>query len=265
MSAFRSYNHPIRLNRDFNLELAWWREFFCSWNGLSFLLNPHWAPLTYMYFQVSSDAAGSIGYGAIFEREWFAGSWSSAQMPFSIAYKEHDGSSAPFVAAYHLAFLFIYCISSGEHFKPCCRGSILFRISENSLSGASSLGTCKPDTRPPLGGASGALTEKCQYYLTQGLAPATRRVNSSPQHQFIKSCRHNNEDSRDSILSGPEQMLIHFVLILLIVFITHPARLLSWYILLQQDGSPLTRQGLSLFLQSRGKPRHQIQTFSDLL
>ena len=38
--------------------------------------------------QISSDAAGSIGYGAILGQEWFVGVWSSAQMPLSIAYKE---------------------------------------------------------------------------------------------------------------------------------------------------------------------------------
>ena len=87
LSAFRKDYHPIRLNKDFHLDLTWWRDFFfCSWDGRSFFLSPQWAPLP--DFQVSSDAAGTLGYGALFKWDWFAGAWSSAQMPLSIAYKE---------------------------------------------------------------------------------------------------------------------------------------------------------------------------------
>ena len=67
LSAFRRDDHPIRLNRDFQLDLSWWREFFHSWDGFSFLLSPQWAPLP--EFHVSSDAAGALGYGAIFDNE----------------------------------------------------------------------------------------------------------------------------------------------------------------------------------------------------
>ena len=37
---------------------------------------------------ISSDAAGSLGFGAIFNHEWFMGGWSAVQQPLSIAYKE---------------------------------------------------------------------------------------------------------------------------------------------------------------------------------
>ena len=47
---------------------------------------PTWAPLP--DFQVSSDAAGSLGYGAIFQSHWFSGAWSAEQRLLSIAYKE---------------------------------------------------------------------------------------------------------------------------------------------------------------------------------
>ena len=39
-------------------------------------------------FHVSSDAVGALGYGAIFDNEWFVGEWSSLQKPLPIAYKE---------------------------------------------------------------------------------------------------------------------------------------------------------------------------------
>ena len=86
LCTFRRDDHPIRLNRAFHLDLTWWRELFQSWDGLSFLLMPPWAPLP--DFQVSSDGAGSLGFGAIFNSQWFFGAWSASQQPLSIAYKE---------------------------------------------------------------------------------------------------------------------------------------------------------------------------------
>ena len=86
LSAFRRDDHPVRLNREFHLDLLWWLEFFQSWNGYSFLLSPRWAPIPNLH--VSSDAAGSVGYGAILGRDWFMGRWSPLQLPLSIAYKE---------------------------------------------------------------------------------------------------------------------------------------------------------------------------------
>ena len=63
LSAFRRDDYPIRLNEEFHLDLSWWREFFISWDRLSFLLSPIWASLP--DFSVSSDAAEALGYGAI--------------------------------------------------------------------------------------------------------------------------------------------------------------------------------------------------------
>ena len=67
LSAFRREGYPIRLNREFHLYLSWWLELFQSWNGYSFLLSPRLAPIPDLH--VSSDAAGSVGYGAILGRE----------------------------------------------------------------------------------------------------------------------------------------------------------------------------------------------------
>lgn len=86
LCAFRRDDHPIRLNQEFFRDLTWWRELFRTWDGLSFFCLPTWAPLP--DFQVSSDAAGGLGYGAIWNSQWFYGVWSAAQSPLSIAYKE---------------------------------------------------------------------------------------------------------------------------------------------------------------------------------
>ena len=86
LSAFRWDDILISLNQDFRLDLSWWCEFFYSWDGFSFLLSPLWAPL--QEFHVSSGAAGALGYGTIFDDEFFVGEWSSLQMSSPITYKE---------------------------------------------------------------------------------------------------------------------------------------------------------------------------------
>ena len=86
LCAFRRDDHPIRLNQEFFLDLAWWQEFFQSWNGCSFFQYPQCAPLP--DFEVSSDASGALGYGAVFQGHWFSGAWLPAQVSQSIEYKE---------------------------------------------------------------------------------------------------------------------------------------------------------------------------------
>ena len=84
LCAFCHDDHPIRLNQEFFLDLAWW--FSQSWSGCSFLQYPQWAPLP--DFEVSSDASGALGYGAIFQCHWFSGAWLTTQVSQSIEYKE---------------------------------------------------------------------------------------------------------------------------------------------------------------------------------
>lgn len=82
---FRKEDHSIRLNKEFHLDLIWWLHFFHSWDGSSFFLSPQWVPL--LDFQVLLDKAGNLGGGAIFVPAWFAGAWSSKQVPMLMAYK----------------------------------------------------------------------------------------------------------------------------------------------------------------------------------
>jgi len=48
--------------------------------------------------EVTSDAAGSLGFGAHFKNEWFSGAWGISQSDQSIAYKE----LFPVVVALHV-------------------------------------------------------------------------------------------------------------------------------------------------------------------
>ena len=86
LCAFWCDDHPIRLNKKFRLDLLWWQELFQVRNGLSLFLTQKLGPTPDS--QVSSEAAGSLGYGAIFQCHWLSSSWSESPVPLSMAYKE---------------------------------------------------------------------------------------------------------------------------------------------------------------------------------
>ena len=68
------------------MDLRWWHHFLSDWHDVSFWLFPGLVPEAGV--EVSSDAAGSIGFGAYLKGFWFAGSWAPSQQQQSIAYKE---------------------------------------------------------------------------------------------------------------------------------------------------------------------------------
>ncbi len=59
---------------------------FQRWNGRSLfiLAGLEYAP----DFYITSDAAGSIGFGAFCDSYWFAGEWPAGAADLSIAVKE---------------------------------------------------------------------------------------------------------------------------------------------------------------------------------
>ena len=86
LCCFRTRDHPIRLNAEFHRGVQWWSDFLMSWHGVSLWLFPGMAATPDV--EVSSDAAGSLGFGAYVQNEWFSGAWTLSQSPQSIAYKE---------------------------------------------------------------------------------------------------------------------------------------------------------------------------------
>ena len=86
LQCFRKWDHPIRLNSEFCLDLQWWLQFLSSWHGVYIWLFPGMSASPDL--EVTSDALGSLGFGAYFNGEWFSGSWVSSQTSHSIAYKE---------------------------------------------------------------------------------------------------------------------------------------------------------------------------------
>ena len=62
LCCFRRIDHPVQLNQEFHLDLRWWHQFLAEWHGISFWLFP--GLLLEADVKVSTDAAGSLGYGA---------------------------------------------------------------------------------------------------------------------------------------------------------------------------------------------------------
>ena len=75
---------PIRLNKGFRSDLAWWQTFLHTWNGVSFLAPPSQLPLT----ELATDASGSWGAGAWHQTAWFQLHWDQRSQDWSIAAKE---------------------------------------------------------------------------------------------------------------------------------------------------------------------------------
>ncbi len=77
-------------------DIKWWFKLLFSWNGKSLFLFPKWehAPK----ISVTSDAAGSIGFAAIYEQHWFAGVLPEEAVTINIASKE----LIPIVLAAHI-------------------------------------------------------------------------------------------------------------------------------------------------------------------
>ena len=86
LRCFRRQDHPIRLNREFHKDLQWWLQYTAEWSGVCFWLFPGMSAVSDL--EVTSDAAGAVGYGAIFQDQWFNGCWFPSQLDHSIAYKE---------------------------------------------------------------------------------------------------------------------------------------------------------------------------------
>lgn len=61
------------INPEFRKDILMWQIFLDHWNGVSLFLPPFTEPSPQIH--LFTDAAGSIGYGAFFDNQWFQGKW----------------------------------------------------------------------------------------------------------------------------------------------------------------------------------------------
>jgi hypothetical protein len=74
----------IRLNKESRLDIAAWLLFIDNFNGKTMLLKQIWISANKLHLY--TDAARSLGFGAIFESEWFYYSWNELVKDYPIAY-----------------------------------------------------------------------------------------------------------------------------------------------------------------------------------
>ena len=223
LCCFRTKDHPIRLNQEFHCDLLWWHQFLDQWHGVSYWLFPGLSPT--MDLEISLDAAGSLGFGAFFQGQWFYGSWALPQQLQSIAYKAlFPVANAAFVwgpqwCKRHVLLCtdndaVVHMLNSRTLKIPClmrllrhlllsaARHSFSFSAQHvpgvnNQLADALSrfhwqdfhlLAPDSSSSTAPDGLNLASLEQQCFSFMTQGLAPSTRNSYTSAQRKFISFC-----------------------------------------------------------------------------
>ena len=79
-------HHRITLNKESRRDIAAWKLFADKFNGKNILSHQRW--LTSESLHLSTDSAGSLGYGAVFHPHWFSGSWPPHWFHMDITFKE---------------------------------------------------------------------------------------------------------------------------------------------------------------------------------
>ncbi|XP_062618317.1 uncharacterized protein LOC134279921 [Saccostrea cucullata] len=77
----------IRLNKQARLDLEAWSEFINNFNGKSIFIDE--VLQNSDKFNMYTDAAGSLGYGAVLGKKWFYGGWEEIHLQeYDITFKE---------------------------------------------------------------------------------------------------------------------------------------------------------------------------------
>ena len=82
----QSPHHYVRINREVKADLKLWQSFLTGFNGRSFFLEDFWDSSDKL--ELYTDAAGSLGFGAVFGRKWCYGKWPDNWLHQNIAMLE---------------------------------------------------------------------------------------------------------------------------------------------------------------------------------
>lgn len=83
--GIREPYHYVRINKEAKADLAAWLNFLEQFNGVSNFRDDRWLSSAKLVFYTD---ASRLGYGAIFESEWFYGSWPEQWKGLPIALLE---------------------------------------------------------------------------------------------------------------------------------------------------------------------------------
>ena len=84
--GIKSAHHFVRLTKSVKADLEIWRSFLDDFNGRSIFLSDVWTDL--FSLNLHTDAAGSLGFGALFGCDWFYGGWPENWKQFNITILE---------------------------------------------------------------------------------------------------------------------------------------------------------------------------------
>ena len=124
-ARLKNLSHFTRLTKDFHSDLCWWHLFMSTWNGVSFMDCSPQTP--HADHQITTDASGSWGCGALFETQWFQLAWSTEWIRMDIMAKE-------------LVPIVLSCAVWGP---PILRKKLEFRCDNHSLVDAINKGSSK--------------------------------------------------------------------------------------------------------------------------
>lgn len=79
-------SHHIRLNGQAKADLQAWLVFLEKFNGKAMLLDDEWILASELH--LFTDASGTLGFGAVFNSNWFYGTWPNSWLDENIALKE---------------------------------------------------------------------------------------------------------------------------------------------------------------------------------
>ena len=68
----KKHHHIVRLNQQFRGDIEWWHVFLRGWKGVSMLYDSR---IDNPDIDIWSDASGSWGCGALWNKKWFQVSW----------------------------------------------------------------------------------------------------------------------------------------------------------------------------------------------
>eukprot|EP00794_Sanderia_malayensis_P013029 gene13029-biopygen10387 len=79
-------HHHVQLSAWERDDITWWVTLLSRWNGRSLFYYRNWTQAPTV--KVTSDAAGSKGFAAIYNKQWFAAPWPDNLLSLNIAIKE---------------------------------------------------------------------------------------------------------------------------------------------------------------------------------
>ena len=84
--GLRKPHHRVKLNKGCKEDLLVWKEFLENFNGKCFFIDDIW--VTNDQLQLYTDASGVLGYGSVFQNDWFYGTWNAEWLEYNITVKE---------------------------------------------------------------------------------------------------------------------------------------------------------------------------------